>query len=95
MQLAKVVGPRECRALIWERGVGHTWASGTSSCAVATAAVVRKAVEPGLITVHLEGGDLHVNVTEELRVELRGPVGEVADGRLTPAFVAGLAGLRV
>jgi diaminopimelate epimerase len=92
MQLAKVVGPRECRALIWERGVGHTWASGTSSCAVATAAVVRKAVEPGLITVHLEGGDLHVNVTEDLRVELRGPVEEVAEGRLTPAFVARLAG---
>ena len=93
MQLARVVGPRECRALIWERGVGHTWASGTSSCAVATAAVVRKAVEPGLITVHLEGGDLHVNVTEDLRVELRGPVEEVAEGRLTKAFVLMLAGL--
>jgi diaminopimelate epimerase len=93
MQLAKVVGPRECRALIWERGVGHTWASGTSSCAVATAAVVRKAVEPGLITVHLEGGDLRVNVTADLRVELRGPVNEVAEGTLTPAFVASLAGL--
>ncbi|HSW28010.1 MAG TPA: diaminopimelate epimerase [Longimicrobiales bacterium] len=93
MQLAKVVGSRECRALIWERGVGHTWASGTSSCAVATAAVVRKAVEPGLITVHLEGGDLRVNVTDDLRVELRGPVEEVAEGTLTPAFVANLAGL--
>lgn len=95
MQLATVVGPHECRALIWERGVGHTWASGTSSCAVATAAVVRKAVKPGLITVHLEGGDLHVNVTQGLRVELRGPVEEVAEGRLTPAFVAALAGFCV
>lgn len=95
MQLAAVVGPHECRALIWERGVGHTWASGTSSCAVATAAVVRKAVEPGLVTVHLEGGDLHVNVTSDLLVELRGPVEEVAEGRLTPAFVAKLAGLGV
>ena len=95
VQLATVVGPRACRALIWERGVGHTWASGTSSCAVATAAVVRKAVEPGLITVHLEGGDLHVNVAPDLRVELRGPVQEVAEGRLTPPFVAALAGLGV
>ncbi len=95
MQLAKVIGPRECRALIWERGVGHTWASGTSSCAVATAAVVRRAVNPGLITVHLEGGDLHVNVAADLRVELRGPVEEVAEGSLTPAFVAGLAGFGV
>lgn len=95
VQLATVVGPRECRALIWERGVGHTWASGTSSCAVATAAVVRKMVEPGLITVHLEGGDLHVNVAPDLRVELRGPVEEVAEGKLTPAFVVGLAGISV
>jgi diaminopimelate epimerase len=95
VQLATVVGPRACRALIWERGVGHTWASGTSSCAVATAAVVRKAVAPGLITVHLEGGDLHVNVGENLRVELRGPVEEVAEGKLTPAFVARLAGIGV
>jgi diaminopimelate epimerase len=95
VQLATVVGPHECRALIWERGVGHTWASGTSSCAVATAAVIRKAVKPGLITVHLEGGDLHVNVSKELHVELRGPVEEVAEGRLTLPFVAGLAGISV
>jgi diaminopimelate epimerase len=93
VQLATVVGPHACRALIWERGVGHTWASGTSSCAVAVASVVRKAVQPGPVTVHLEGGDLHVNVTPDLRVELRGPVEEVAEGRLTPAFVAGLAGI--
>ncbi len=90
VQLAAVDGPSSCRALIWERGVGHTSASGTSSCAVAVAATVRGLVPPGSVTVHLEGGDLQVSVTPELEVVLRGPVEEVCEGRLTDAFVDGL-----
>lgn len=92
VQLAKVVGPRACRAFIWERGVGRTSASGTSSCAVATAAVVRGDVEPGTITVHMDGGDLQVDVSANLDVILRGPVEEVFEGALTDAFVATLPG---
>jgi diaminopimelate epimerase len=92
VQLAAVDGPSSCRALIWERGVGHTSASGTSSCAVAVAAVTRGLVPPGPVTIHLEGGDLLVSVTPELDVVLRGPVEEVCEGRLTDAFVEALAG---
>lgn len=92
VQLAKVVGPRACRAWIWERGVGRTSASGTSSCAVATAAVARGAVEPGLVTVHMDGGDLQVHVTPDLDVVLRGPVEEVCEGALTDAFLTALPG---
>jgi len=92
VQLAAVDGPSSCRALIWERGVGHTSASGTSSCAVAVAAVTRGLVPPGPVTIHLEGGDLLASVTPELEVVLRGPVEEVCEGRLTDAFLEALAG---
>lgn len=90
VQLAQVVGPGVCRALIWERGVGRTSASGTSSCAVAVAAVVRGAVEPGGVMVKMDGGELHVDVSPDLDVVLRGPVEEVCEGSLTDAFVSAL-----
>ncbi len=90
VQVASVAGPASCRALIWERGVGHTTASGTSSCAVAVAAVARGALPPGRITVLMEGGQLEVEVTPAMDVVLRGPVEEVCEGVLTDAFVAAL-----
>ncbi|MGD8321900.1 MAG: diaminopimelate epimerase [Gemmatimonadota bacterium] len=93
VQLASVTGPGACRALIWERGVGHTSASGTSSCAVAVAAVSRGLLPPGRVEVVMEGGKLDVTVTSELQVTLRGPVEEVCEGRLIDAFVEGLAGV--
>ena len=39
VQLAVPTGPRELFILIWERGAGETQASGSSSCAAASAAV--------------------------------------------------------
>ena len=93
VQLAKVVGPADCRILIWERGVGRTSASGTSSCAVATAAVARGLVRPGQVAIHMDGGDLHVHVSRELDIVLRGPVEEVYEGGLTDAFTAVLGKL--
>ena len=87
VQLASVEGPDHLRVLIWERGVGRTSASGTSSCAAAVAAVHRGLIEPGPITVHQEGGALDVTVDADLNVVLRGPVEEVAEGRLTEAFL--------
>lgn len=90
VQLARPDGPGRCRALIWERGVGRTSASGTSSCAVAVASVVRGLHPAGPITVVMEGGRLEVGVTPELDVVLRGPVEEVCEGALTPGFLASL-----
>jgi diaminopimelate epimerase len=93
VQVAQLEGPRACRALIWERGVGRTTASGTSSCAVAVAMVWRRLIAPGPVLIRMEGGELAVDVSATLDVVLRGPVQEVCEGRLTPAFVASLADL--
>ncbi len=86
VQLAAPDGAHACRALIWERGVGPTSASGTSSCAVAVAAVHRGLVEPGPIEIRMEGGTLDVTVAADLDVVLRGPVEEVCEGTLSPEW---------
>jgi diaminopimelate epimerase len=88
VQLAGAAGDGRCRALIWERGVGRTSASGTSSCAVAVAMVVTGRLPAGTVQVDMPGGALFVEVTDALDVTLRGPVEEVMEGRLTAALVA-------
>ena len=42
------------------------------------------------VTVHTDGGDLIVEVADDLRVRLSGPVEHVCDGTFSAAFVAGL-----
>jgi diaminopimelate epimerase len=80
VQLANPVGRNGVGALIWERGVGRTSASGTSACAVAVACVVDGRLPSGVIAVDMPGGVLHVTVSDDLVVELRGPVQEVMSG---------------
>jgi diaminopimelate epimerase len=91
VQLARPVpGEPAVEALIWERGVGPTSASGTSACAVAVAAVHTGRVAPGEVEVRMEGGTLRVTVTASLEVVLRGPVQEVSTGELTEGFLTWL-----
>lgn len=92
VQVVGVEGPGRLRVLVWERGVGETSASGTSACAAAVAAVSRGLVEPGPVAVQMTGGILEVDVSNELRVHLRGPVGEICTGRLTDRFCQALGG---
>lgn len=90
VQLARAEPPDRLRMLVWERGVGRTSASGTSSCAAAAAAVHTGRLEPGEIEVKMEGGSLQVTVTRDYRITLRGPVQAVGSGELDPGFVAAL-----
>jgi diaminopimelate epimerase len=87
VQLVSEVSPGRIRVRIWERGVGRTSASGTSSCAAAVAAVATGRLEGGEVGVEMDGGRLEVTVGPDLGVRLRGPVEEVARGRLTGGFL--------
>ncbi len=87
VQMARVLGPGLVEARIWERGVGPTSASGTSSCAVAAATVKSGRGDPGAYEVRMEGGGLQVTVSAESDVTLRGPVQEIYRGKLTPGFL--------
>jgi len=88
VQLARVLPDGSVEIGIWERGVGRTSASGTSSCAVAVAAVATGRRVAGVIPVRMPGGALEVRVTRGLEVTLRGPVQEVSRGTLSPGFLA-------
>jgi len=79
VQFATVLNRANVRALIWERGAGHTLASGSSSCAVAAACYDRKLVD-GNVTVHMEGGDLLIELDRELNLVMTGPVEEICTG---------------
>jgi diaminopimelate epimerase len=82
VQFARVQGPRELEAWIWERGVGETLASGSSACAVAAAAVRRGFVTPGQFIVQMPGGTVEVTVRDNFSIELLGPAQLVYEGRV-------------
>ena len=86
VQLAVPIGPNSIYILIWERGAGETQASGSSSCAAASAAV-RLGLVKAPVTVKSPGGTLHIDVDENFDLTMKGPVQEVARGTLSPSFL--------
>ena len=78
------------RARIFERGVGETLSSGTGASGAAVAAVLQGAASP--ITVKLDGGELMVEVGDDLGVRLTGTAEPVFRGELSPELVRSLQG---
>jgi diaminopimelate epimerase len=78
-------GAAEIRARIFERGVGETMASGTGATGAAVAAALRGVDSP--VTVVLDGGELVVNVGEDMRVNLTGWARPVYAGTLSEDFL--------
>jgi len=64
------LGPGAIRARIFERGAGETRSSGTGAIGAAVAHVVRGGDSP--VTVHLDGGELVVDVGEDFHIDLTG-----------------------
>ena len=83
--------PGLIRARIFERGAGETSASGTGASGAAIAYVLRGGDSP--VTVRLDGGELEVDVGEDLHVDLTGWAVPVYAGELSDAdgvFAQGL-----
>jgi diaminopimelate epimerase len=87
VQFARIVDRTTVDILIWERGAGYTLASGSSSCAAASAAVRNGHCDHGRVTVRMPGGDLVIDVRRDWSLRLEGPVEEVYRGALTDEFV--------
>jgi diaminopimelate epimerase len=85
---ASADGLPRIRARIFERGVGETLSSGTGASGAAVAHVQDRAGEPGdtRLSVVLDGGELEVEVGEDLRVNLTGWARPVFEGRLSDDF---------
>jgi diaminopimelate epimerase len=86
----KVDGSR-VRARIFERGVGETLSSGTGASGAAVSAFLRGAPSP--ITVELDGGELEVEISDELDVRLSGWAEPICAGELSPELMAALSEL--
>nr|WP_183524052.1 diaminopimelate epimerase [Yoonia ponticola] len=78
VQFASVIGPDHIRMRVWERGVGITQASGSSSCATAVTAA-RKGLTGRKVRIDLDGGTLHIDWRDD-GVWMTGPTAHVFDG---------------
>jgi len=72
------------RARIFERGVGETMSSGTGASGAAVAYVLRGGDSP--VTVRLDGGELVVEVAEDLHLNLTGWAVPVYRAQLADEF---------
>ena len=81
VQFASVNGENHLRMRVWERGVGVTLASGSSSCATAVAAA-RRGLTGRAVTIDLDGGRIEVDWRDD-GVWMTGPTSHVFTGTLT------------
>lgn len=79
-EFVNVIDSKTLRMRVWERGSGETWACGTGTCATVVAACLNGICNKGEdVLVHLNGGDLVINYTDET-VLMTGPCERVFDG---------------
>ena len=76
------------RARIFERGVGETLSSGTGASGAAVAALLAGAPSP--FTVQLDGGEVEVEVSDDLDVRLTGWAEPVYAGELSAELIEAL-----
>jgi diaminopimelate epimerase len=79
------IGPGRIRARIFERGVGETSASGTGATGAAVAYALKGGDSP--VAVLLDGGELEVEVGEDLHINLTGWAVPVMRGTLADEFI--------
>ena len=85
VQFAQIIGPDHIRMRVWERGVGITLASGSSSCATAVASA-RRGLTGRSVRIDLDGGTLQIDWRDD-GVWMTGPTMHVSSGEFTPAFL--------
>jgi len=86
VQVAQLIGKDHLAVRVWERGVGLTLASGSSSCAVAVAAA-RRGLTGRKLRIDLDGGTLHIDWRDD-GVWMTGPTSHVFSGTLTQDWLA-------
>ncbi len=81
VQFMKILDHSNIQIEIWERGVGYTLASGSSSCAAAAVAY-RLGRCGARVTVHMPGGAIDITISEGFAITMTGAVSKVSEGIL-------------
>ena len=81
VQFMEVLDRENIKIEIWERGVGYTLASGTSSCA-ASAVARRLGLCASQVTLHMPGGEIKIEIGDGYEMRMTGPVGRVFEGEV-------------
>lgn len=77
-QIVKILDIHNIQIEIFERGVGYTLASGTSSCAAAGVAY-RLGLVASPVTVQMPGGTLKIEIDQNYNVKMTGEVSYIGD----------------
>ena len=84
VEFVQVISPTELRMRVWERGSGITMACGTGTCATVMAAIYKGYCKYNTpVRVHLDGGDLIIEIKEDNRVFMTGPAEFVYDAEIS------------
>jgi diaminopimelate epimerase len=79
VQFMNVLDRSNIQIEIWERGVGYTLASGSSSSAAAAVAY-RLGLCDAQVAVHMPGGEIDISISQDLNITMTGPVSKVCEG---------------
>jgi len=82
VQFVKPTSRNEAQILIWERGAGFTYASGSSSCGVASV-LVKKGLADREITIKMIGGKLKIGINKDWNIKMTGEVQEICSGYIS------------
>lgn len=85
-QIVKVIDRNNIDIEIFERGAGYTLASGSSSSAAA-GAVFKLGLVDNNIKVHMPGGQLNIEISDEFEVKMTGTVSYVGKMILGDEFI--------
>ncbi len=91
-QIMKVIDKENVIIEIYERGSGYTHASGTGACAAAAVAYKLGLSNRG-VTVHMPGGALQIEITEDWDVFMTGDVSYIGSMKLGSEMIEKLRAL--
>jgi diaminopimelate epimerase len=81
VEFVQVINNAELKVRVWERGAGETMACGTGACASAVASSIKELTGRETV-VHLDGGDLKIEWSQDNHVFMTGPATEVFEGEI-------------
>ena len=84
-EIMKVTDRNNIAIETYERGAGYTMATGTGACAAAAVAYKLGLTENKML-VHMPGGDLRVEITDDWNVYITGDVFYIAEIKLSTEF---------